>query len=344
MGNFPLQKGPCSFSELRTSPWKSSTSPSQLSLSWCPSFFLPTGSTASSLSTSPPLSLSSSTRFGTRAPWGFFPHGPAAHGGARASGPGARQARTEAGARGSGASRAGRANERGSRRPQARSACAGALAQWWRWAAGGASSAGRRAERGLLGRGAGGCWHVGCASARQGASAGARHRAQAAGRAGTGGPEWLEAAAGGAERAPGECGLAARIVLAQVAAAARRKRAQERSTGSRGARAQTAGGSWCRRCEHSSVARAQGGAGADAGTQMEQSRGQGDTVCTGGSAGARTQGAGESATDVGARVEQRVRGGAEWALEHRCAGMTRQGWSKCSRRRRVSARVGLEQR
>jgi hypothetical protein len=76
------------------------------------------------------------------------------------------------------------------------------------------------------------------------------------------------------------------------------------------------------------VAQAQGGAGADAGARMEQSRGQGDTVCTGGSAGARTQGAGEGAADAGARVEQRVRGGAEWALEHRCAGMTQQGWSK----------------
>jgi hypothetical protein len=48
--------------------------------------------------------------------------------------------------------------------------------------------------------------------------------------------------AGGAERAPGECGLAARNVLAQVTVAVRCKRAQERSTGSRGALAQTAGG------------------------------------------------------------------------------------------------------
>jgi hypothetical protein len=42
---------------------------------------------------------------------------------------------------------------------------------------------------------------------------------------------------------------------------------------------------------------------------MEQSRGQGDTVCTGGSAGARIQGAGEGAADAGARVKQHVRGG-----------------------------------
>jgi hypothetical protein len=38
--------------------------------------------------------------------------------------------------------------------------------------------------------------------------------------------------------------------------------------------------------------------------------------------------AGMEAGDAGARVEQRVRGGVEWALEHGCAGMTRQGWSK----------------
>jgi hypothetical protein len=48
---------------------------------------------------------------------------------------------------------------------------------------------------------------------------------------------------------------------------------------------------------------------------MEQSRGQDDTACAGGSAGARTQGAGESAADAGARVKQHVRGGAEWKLE-----------------------------
>jgi hypothetical protein len=34
------------------------------------------------------------------------------------------------------------------------------------------------------------------------------------------------------------------------------------------------------------------------------------------------------AGDAGARVEQRVRGGAEWALEHGCVGMIRQGRSK----------------
>jgi hypothetical protein len=38
--------------------------------------------------------------------------------------------------------------------------------------------------------------------------------------------------------------------------------------------------------------------------------------------------AGAKAGDAGARVEQHVRGGAEWALERGCAGMTRQGWSK----------------
>jgi hypothetical protein len=38
--------------------------------------------------------------------------------------------------------------------------------------------------------------------------------------------------------------------------------------------------------------------------------------------------AGMEAGDAGARVEQRVRGGAQWALEHGCARMTRQGWSK----------------
>jgi hypothetical protein len=54
----------------------------------------------------------------------------------------------------------------------------------------------------------------------------------------------------------------------------------------------------------------------------------------GGSVGARTQGAGEGVADAGARVEQRVRGGAEWALEHGCAGMTPQGRSK---RRRAPA-------
>jgi hypothetical protein len=48
----------------------------------------------------------------------------------------------------------------------------------------------------------------------------------------------------------------------------------------------------------------------------------------GGSVGARTQGVGEGVADAGARVEQRVRGGADWALEHGCAGMTRQGRSK----------------
>jgi hypothetical protein len=48
---------------------------------------------------------------------------------------------------------------------------------------------------------------------------------------------------------------------------------------------------------------------------MEQSCGQCDTACTGGSAGARTQGAGEGAADAGARVKQHVRGGAEWELE-----------------------------
>jgi hypothetical protein len=89
-----------------------------------------------------------------------------------------------------------------------------------------------------------------------------------------------------------------------------------------------AGGSWCRRCERGSVARAQGGAGADAGARMEQSRGQGDTACTGSLAGARTQGADEGAADAGAQVEQHVHGGAEWALERGCAGMIQQGWSK----------------
>jgi hypothetical protein len=59
----------------------------------------------------------------------------------------------------------------------------------------------------------------------------------------------------------------------------------------------------------------QGGAGADAGARMEQSRGQDDTACTGSSAGARTQGAGEGAADAGARVKQHVHGGAEWELE-----------------------------
>jgi hypothetical protein len=37
---------------------------------------------------------------------------------------------------------------------------------------------------------------------------------------------------------------------------------------------------------------------------------------------------GAKAGDAGARVEQHMCGGAEWALEHGCAGMTRQGWSK----------------
>jgi hypothetical protein len=64
-------------------------------------------------------------------------------------------------------------------------------------AAGGAGSAGRSAERGRLGRGAGGRWRVSGASARQGASAGARRWAQAGGRASLGGGrsrqarEWL---------------------------------------------------------------------------------------------------------------------------------------------------------
>jgi hypothetical protein len=38
--------------------------------------------------------------------------------------------------------------------------------------------------------------------------------------------------------------------------------------------------------------------------------------------------AGMEAGDAGARVEQRMRGGVEWALEHGCAGMIRQGRSK----------------
>jgi hypothetical protein len=63
MGNLVLQTGPCSFLYLRTSPWKSLTSPSQLSLSWCLPFYPHRQYSLLLIHFSPSL-YSSSTRFG----------------------------------------------------------------------------------------------------------------------------------------------------------------------------------------------------------------------------------------------------------------------------------------
>jgi hypothetical protein len=165
MGYFALQKGPCSFSKLRTSPWKSSTSPSQLFLSWCPSFFSPP---AAQPPPYPLLPLSLLLRpvwhRAARVSWALARGGTAAVGG-----PG--------------------------RRPQGQARAVAAGAQRERqWLGSGAADPGG-SGRHAVGSGAG-CWRA----ARECRRVEARGRRGRGGRcgswAGAGGPSWRTAVSG----------------------------------------------------------------------------------------------------------------------------------------------------
>jgi hypothetical protein len=82
MRKYALQKGPCNFSKLRTSPWESSISPSLLSLPLAPCLFFPRAA-----HTFLPPSLCSAA--GAAAPWGHPPSRARRQaGGARAGGTG----------------------------------------------------------------------------------------------------------------------------------------------------------------------------------------------------------------------------------------------------------------